>query len=241
MSWKIALVVALLSGIVTAVVTTPVADKLTELHGMSDFEGKRGYALVFLFIPAGFIGGFLMGLLGTKLVGAMAWHQFWQAAGLSVLLGQVALWGIGGLSLLTIQRPPTFNGRPLALAMEILIPVDQLTATTRDPGAIRMSLYASDKDNQVVTVDPERFREENGLLVVPASALLFSRSTRRIVSVHLNDGWLAYDFDLPAVPTPTDAWSEPAAMRDAKTTGQRTERSTVKIRYRVLAMREPPA
>lgn len=38
---------------------------------MSDFEGKRGYAVVFLFIPAGLIGGILLGVLGTKLVHAI--------------------------------------------------------------------------------------------------------------------------------------------------------------------------
>jgi len=54
MSWKIALVVALLNAIITAVVTIPVADKVTKAHGVSDFEGGRGMAIAFILIPAGF-------------------------------------------------------------------------------------------------------------------------------------------------------------------------------------------
>lgn len=64
MSWKIGITVALLNGIVTALVTAPVADALMGMHGVSDFEGERGMALVFLFIPAGFFGGALLGLVG---------------------------------------------------------------------------------------------------------------------------------------------------------------------------------
>ena len=118
MSWKIALVVALLPALITASPTVFVADKVTGLHGVSDFEGKRGYAIVFLFIPAGFIGGFLLGLLGTKLVSAVEWMQFWKALGLSLLLGQVALFGIAGLSLLscllyTSPSPPDPTKSPI--------------------------------------------------------------------------------------------------------------------------------
>ena len=65
MSWKIALLVALLNGVITAVVTAPVADRITKLHKVSDREGGRGMAVIFFFVPAGFIGGLLLGLLGT--------------------------------------------------------------------------------------------------------------------------------------------------------------------------------
>ncbi|MCC7503148.1 MAG: hypothetical protein IT229_11505, partial [Flavobacteriales bacterium] len=73
MSWMIAFVVALLNGVITALVTALVADHLTKLHKVSDREGGRGMAVVFLFVPAGFIGGLLLGLLGTYLVHATEW------------------------------------------------------------------------------------------------------------------------------------------------------------------------
>lgn len=235
MSWKIALLVALITAIATAVVTAPVADKVTGLHGVSDLEGKRGYAIVFLFIPAGFIGGFLLGLLGTKLVGAVEWAQFWKAMGLSLLLGQVALFGIAGLSLLGIPRPPTANGRELALEVEVLVPVDQLPADARQRDVLRMSLYAGKDDNRTVPLDTASYREEGGMLIVPAQAGLYSRSSTRILSFHIGDAqWLAFDFPLPPRPQVDSIWSGPEPLRDARTSGSHARLSNVKLRYRVV-------
>lgn len=235
MSWKIALVVALLAALVTAFVTAFVADKVTGMHGVSDFEGKRGYAVVFLFIPAGFIGGFLLGLLGTKLVGATEWSQFWKAAGISVLFGQVALFGIAGLSLLSIPRPPAALGTPLAIEVEVLVPLERISGNAREQGQIRMSLYAGDKDNRSVEIDTTRFREEDGMLVVPAFAPLHSRSATRILSFHIEEHtWLAFDFPLPPTPDVSDAWSVPALLRDARTAGSNTQVSDALLRYRVV-------
>lgn len=238
MSWKIALVVALLTAITTAFVTAFVADKVTGLHGVSDFEGKRGYAIVFLFIPAGFIGGFLLGLLGTKLVGAVEWAQFWKAAGLSVLLGQLALFGIAGLSLLCIPRPLTHHGALLALEVEVRVPLERITERSRELDQIRMSLYAGPKDNSYATIDQSRFREEGGHLIIPATADLNTRSGTRVLSFHLEEGtWLAFDLPLPESPVPGD-WSVPSPLRDARTTGNATVWSDVLLRYRVVARTE---
>lgn len=237
MSWKIALLVALITAIATAIVTAPVAEKVTGMHGVSDFEGKRGYAIVFLFIPAGFVGGFLLGLLGTKLAGAVEWVQFWKALGLSLLLGQVALFGIAGLSLLGIPRPPTVNGRELALEVEVLVPLDQLTPAARERDGLRMSLYAGSDDNRTVPLDTARYREENGMLIVPAEAGLFSRSSTRILSFHIGDAqWLAFDLALPSKPRADSTWSEPAPLRDAHTSGSNTKHSNVMLRYRVVEL-----
>ena len=234
MSWKIALVVALLTALVTAFVTAFVADKVTGLHGVSDFEGKRGYAVVFLFIPAGFLGGFLLGLLGTKMVGATDWAQFWKAAGLSVLLGQVALFGIAGLSLLSIPRPLKHEGAALALEVEVRVPLERVTERSREPDQIRMSLYAGPKDNAYATIDRSKFREEGGYLIVPALADLHTRSSTRMLSFHMEEHtWLAFDLPLPESPEPGD-WSGPSPMRDARTAGNATVWSDVQLRYRVV-------
>ncbi|MBK8227811.1 MAG: hypothetical protein IPK70_11635 [Flavobacteriales bacterium] len=234
MSWKIALVVALLTALVTAFVTAFVADKVTGLHGVSDFEGKRGYAVVFLFIPAGFLGGFMLGLLGTKLVGATDWAQFWKAAGLSVLLGQVALFGIAGLSLLSIPRPLKHQGGLLALEVEVRVPLERITERSREPDQIRMSLYAGPKDNGYAIIDRSKFREEEGFMFVLARADLNTRSSARVLSFHIEeDTWLAFDLPLPETPEPGD-WSDPSPMRDARTAGNATVWSDVQLRYRVV-------
>lgn len=236
MSWKIALLVALITGVVTAIVTAPVADKVTRMHSVSDFEGGRGMLIAFVLIPAGFLGGFALGLLGTKLVHATEWAQFWKAAGLSVAMGQVALFGIAGLSLLSIPRPPVIAGRELALELEVYVPLARITDAAREPDQIRLSLYAGPKDNGYAMIDRSLFREEDGQLIVTAVAPLNSRSYSRTVSFHIQDHtWLAADIELPATPgTEHMAWSALKPMRDARTTGSNTVLSDVRLRYRVV-------
>lgn len=240
MSWKIALAVALLTAIITAVVTAPVADKVTRLHGVSDFEGGRGMAIAFVLIPAGFIGGFLLGLLGTKLVHATEWAHFWKAAGLSVLLGQVALFGVSGLSLLSIPRPPLIDGHALVLEVEVMVPLARITESAKAPDGMRLSLYAGPKDNHYADIDRSRFREEDGRLVVPATAQLNSRSAARVLSFHIEEHtWLAFDLPLPPEPAVTPDWSRPAALREAHADGREPVSSDVLLRYRVVAAGDP--
>lgn len=242
MSWKIALLVALLTGIITALVTAPVADRVTQRHGVSDFEGGRGMAIAFVLIPAGFIGGFLLGLLGSKLVHAVEWAQFWKALWLSIVLGQAGLWGIAGLSLLPIPRPPLLDGEALALEVEVSVPLARVTPGARDPNGIRLSLYAGDKDNHYADIDRQRFREVNGMLVVTALAGLNSTPPFRTLSFHIEDHtWLAYDLNgLPPVPTAKDlAWSVPSPLRDAREAGREAAVSDVFLRYRVVKQGSP--
>lgn len=237
MSWKIALVVALVSGIITAIVTVPVADKVSEKMGMSNFEGKRGFALVFLFIPAGLIGGALLGLLGTKLVHATEWAHFWKAAGLSVLLGQAGLFSIAGLCLLSIPRPPLIGDKELRLEVEVHVPLSRITPRSLQPEQIRLSLYAGRKDNAYMTMDTATFREVDGKLIAPATGILNSVSSNRMLSFHIEEStWLAFDLDdLPAVPTDKDqAWSALQPLREAKSQDGKFATTDVMLRYRVM-------
>lgn len=241
MSWKVALVVALLTGVITAIVTAPVADRMTKLHGVSDFEGGRGMAIAFVFIPAGFIAGGLLGLLGSKLLHATEWAHFWKALGVSVLLSQVSLFGVAGLSLLSIPRPPRIDGHHLSLEVEVHVPQHRITERSREPDQIRMSLYAGPKDNGYATIDRSRFRETSDTLIVTAVAGLNSRSQRRVISFHIEEEtWLAFDLDrLPPIPTEHDMeWSALEPMRDARNAKAEAARSDVLLRYRVVSASE---
>lgn len=237
MSWKIAFAVALLTAIITALVTAPVADKMSKLHGVSDFEGARGMAIVFIFIPAGFIGGFLLGLLGTKLVHATEWTHFWKAAGVSILLGLAAILCVSALSLLSIPRPLVLKDLGVAIEVEVMVPLVMITPRSREAQQIRMSLYAGDRDNHYVELDTSRFREAEGKLIIPAVIPLRSRSSTRIISFHIEERtWLAFDLHLPPQPLVDEAWSPSAPMRDARKVDRTSPTSEVLLRYRVVAV-----
>ncbi|MBK9176784.1 MAG: hypothetical protein IPM46_10725 [Flavobacteriales bacterium] len=165
----------------------------------------------------------------------MEWAQFWKAAGISVLLGQVALFGISGLSLLSIPRPPTAMGDGLAVEVEVMVPLARITPRSREAGQIRMSLYAGDKDNHSLEIDTARFREEDGKLIVPALAPLHSRSSVRILSFHIEEHtWLAFDLPLPPSPAVSHGWSGSEPLRDARTAGSNAQLTDVLLRYRVV-------
>lgn len=242
MSWKIALVIALLTAVVTALVTIPVADRMTKIHGVSDFEGKRGMVIAFLFIPAGLFGGALLGLLGAKLMHATEWSHFWKAAGASVAMGQVVLFGIAGLSLLSIPTVPKIEGQRIALEVEVHVPLARITERAWDANQIRLSLFASSKDNEFAFIDRARSVERDGMLLVTAVAELNSVAHGRSISFHIEEStWLAFDLNaLPASPTTADMeWTALKPLRDAKDATSTSVISDVQLRYRVVHSAKP--
>mgnify|MGYP000900460750 FL=1 len=237
MSWMIAFVVALLNGVITALVTAPVADRVTKLHKVSDREGGRGMAVAFLFVPAGLIGGFLLGLLGTYLVHATEWTQFWKATGVSVLLGQGALFAIAGLSMLGLPNPPKLDGSSLRLEVEVFVPLARAPNGKLDPKGLTMSLYAGPKDNQYAEVDTVNVRSENGHIIVPGSVALNSRAVFRMFSFNAKNTLSVTLDPLALFPSPTAKdlqWTEPTPMRLSEVSGTQYTYTDVLLRFRVV-------
>lgn len=237
MSWKIAIVVALLNALITALVAIPVADRVTRALGVSDFEGGRGMAVVFIFIPAAFLGGFLLGLLGTKLVHAVEWAHFWKASGIALLLGQGSLFGIAGLALLSVMHPPVLDGHYLALRIEVFVPRRLLPGGQLEAGKVRMSLYAGDKDNRYADIDTARIEVHGDTVVIPAEASLNSASNFRMLSFTIEgmDGYALDPLPLPPKPKNKDLeWTERMPMREAKLNGTSYTYTDVLLRYRVV-------
>jgi MFS family permease len=192
MSWKIALLVAFLNALLIGGLTILVADYVTRALKVSDFEGGRGMAVFFFFVPAGLIGGALLGVLGTKLAGAVEWSQFWKAMGAAALLGNFVLFGIAGFALLSVVKPPLIDGRSLALELEFFVPPSLAPAGDPKQAGLQVSLYAGDKDNQYSEVDTARIRSEEGYLIVPATAGLNSVSHIHMVSFGTVGGGIAH-------------------------------------------------
>ncbi len=237
MNWKIALVVALLTALVTAAVTAPVAVEVMDLRGVSNMEGAQGYAVAFLFIPAALIGGFLVGLLATRMVHASEWRHFWKALGTSVVIGQVGLFGIAGLSVAGLPRPLQRDGLPLAVEFEVRLPEEAVPQEDLGPGGIRLSLYAGRDDNHYARIDTARYRRESGHLIVSATADLNSRRANRMVYFHVGTHTqLALDpLPLPATPGGADMeWTTFVPLTEAKYGGGTSAITDAQLRYRVV-------
>lgn len=243
MSWKIALTVALLTALITAAITAPVADRVTRELNVSDREGGRGMLVVFILIPAGFIGGALFGLLGTRLVHAMDWAHFWKASGLSVAMSLGALGVISGLAWMSVVRPPLLHGHSLSLRIEVFVPSRLLPPGGPDKNALRMSLFAGEKDNHYAQIDTAQVRMEGDALVVPGEARLYSKATFRMIGFHFDgsEGWALDPLLLPPSPTDGDLeWTRPVPMREARVQGTQYTYTDVLLRYRVVKKERVP-
>ncbi len=236
MSWKIAIVVAIITALITAVLTAPVSDHVTRKLKVSDFEGGRGMAIAFIFIPAGFIGGLLLGLLGTKLTHAVEWGQFWKAAGVSLAMSLGSLGAIAGLFLLSIQKPPTLGGHYMDLEAEIQLPKHLQPKDSLSDRNPRVSLYAGKKDNRYVELDLKRLRPGSDIMVIPLRTRLNTVSPMRMLSLVIDDS-TSYTLDMPLQPAPGNddlEWTKLMPMRKSTITGTGYTYTEVMVRYRVV-------
>ena len=88
-AFGIALITAVAGGFIAIVA----ADYLTKLYHVSDMEGQRAMAVVFLFGPLGLTVGFVIGLIVALRSGRGGFLGFLRAQGLSILW-TVALAGV---------------------------------------------------------------------------------------------------------------------------------------------------
>lgn len=218
MNWKIALTVALLSAFVTAIVTIPVANYVSQANGVSDQDGGRSMGIFFFLAPVVFVVAFLVGLLGTYLVHATEWAHFWKAIGASLGITMGVLCAIAGYFMLQAPITPVEGGSPLVLEVEVHIPLARVPAHPKELDPMRMSLYAGPRDNQFGSIDTSLNHIENGNLIVRGIAGLNSTSYSRTISFHIDENtWLALDkLTIAAKPSEKDSvWSALMPMRDA--------------------------
>jgi MFS family permease len=240
MSWKIAILVALLTAVITGTVTAFVADYVTKAMKVSNFEGGRGYAVMFLILAA-LVGGLIIGLVTTGVVGALEWGHFWKAQGWSLLVSNGTVFGIAGLCLLSVPKKLLLDGEAIALEAEIFVPDDLGPTGSPNEGNLYLSLYAGKDDNNFVKIDTTRLRHEEGMLVIPVETPLNTVAPLRMLSLTVNDS-MGYTLDMPLQPAPRKedlAWTERLPMRLSKVSNVKYEYTRVLVRYRVVKKGKP--
>lgn len=238
----IAIVVGLVTAIITAVVTAPVADHVTKAMKVSNMEGNRGY-MVILLILCGAVGGLIIGLVVTGMVGAAEWSQYWKAQGYALLASHGLLFAIAGMCLLSVPRQLLLKGELIALDFEVRLPAELGPAWPMEAKDVRMSLYATRDDNRYVDLDTTRIQRSGGELFIPGEVMLNTASPDRMLSLIINDS-TSYTLDMPlgVVPTEQDlAWTKPLPMRLSTITGTAYTYTPVMVRYRVVKKGKPSA
>lgn len=240
MSWKIAIVVSFLTAVITGAVTAFVAEYVTRAMKVSNFEGARGYAVMFLILAA-LVGSVIIGVVTTGMVHAAEWSHFWKAIGYSLLVSNGLVFGIAGMCLLSVPRQLLMKGELIALDFEVFVPDDLAPTAPPSTENLRMSLYANKDDNRYVEIDTNRLKRKDGHLIIAAETPLNTASPGRMLSLTVNDS-VGYTLDMPLQPVPREedlSWTERMPMRLSKVTNTRYEYTRVMVRYRVVKKGKP--
>ena len=229
-------------GVITAVVGMFLAifasDYLTRLYHVSDMEGQRGMAVIFLFAPLGLVVGFIIGVIAALRTRWSGVIGFLKTQGLSILI-MIAIGGaVSGLLWLGADKPPKIDGKELALEFELKIPPPIQIPEELNDYTIRASLYANNKDNCHASIDLKSIRKQDSYLIVSGTAALMSHSANRSLLASIGNEPGASQFidlkTLPAAPRKeNEIWSDwtLATQRADLTPVPETER--IAVRYRV--------
>ena len=125
MRWPSALLIGVICAVLGTVLALVLGDAITKAYRVSNFEGQRGYAVVFLFAPAGLLLGLIIGIVAARMSQGVGRGHFFKTQGLALLVTGVVAGGVSGLALLLADRPPKLGGNELNLEFEIRIPTDQ--------------------------------------------------------------------------------------------------------------------
>jgi len=200
---------SLLIGVLTALVTMVVAGYVAGLavgwYRISSFEGGSGYFVVGMAF-LGLAGGFIIGMVVSRVVAARANPGFGKALGLALGTSLGIVLAVGTIARLQADVPPMLDGQELLLAVEIRWPDGQTPAESnassdgRTPGA--WSLVLSSSSGRTVRASRsgplwrEDARLEDGRWVVPGAVELFTSRGERILDVQ-PDGLIENGFIVP--------------------------------------------
>lgn len=231
MRWTSAIVIGVTTGIVGTVLASLMADVATRAHGVSNFEGGRGYLVVFVFAPLGLILGLVVGIWLTRASGAANFPALALQQLIAIIITAGIIGTVGGASILMVNKPPLIDGDPLALEFEIRLPAtDSLPADSADSD-LRVSLFAGDNDNAYATLHFSSAGVHDGAMILPGTSPLNSHSARRMLLVgHRTGDSQVFDINLEPTPRAADEawskWTEPTPRADGKNPG-------TELQYRV--------
>lgn len=243
MSWLASIFVALLTAIAGALASGSVAALCVDWYHVSSREGGSGYFVLFLGL-FGVLAGGVIGLITARYVAAHADPSFLKALGYS--LGVVAgISGVvGGAARLLADVPPTIDGDPLFLMVEIRWPAEQTAspATGSGPASIRLHSIPAFSHTVRASVSGALWLEDahqvDGRWVAPGAVSIFTSRGSRMLSVQLGAGDTeGFLLGLPASPTSRDtSWTD-WLPRDGR--GGPPRANGLTYRYRVRRSSEP--
>lgn len=154
--------------------------------GVSDFEGQRGMAAVFLFGPIGGLIGLVGGIvLGLRTGGKQPVRRTLRHAGIAVLaILAIAAAGLA-IQYYSVPRPLEYDGAGAALEFELRAPAG--FALPSDANAIEVTLDTDLNQQPALWLDTPAQRE-NGWQTLSGTVELYYRTSQRLLVFRFPDG-----------------------------------------------------
>jgi hypothetical protein len=214
------------------------SDYLTRLYHVSDMEGQRGMAVIFLFVPLGLIVSFLIGVIAALRTHWSGFIGFIKTQGLCILIVIAVGAAVSDLLWLGADKPPKIDGKELVLEFELKIPPAMQIPEELNDYTIRASLYANNRDNRYASIDLKSITKQEGCVIVPGTAALMTHSANRSLFISIGNEPGASQFidlkTLPAAPRKeNETWSDWTLARQRADLTPVPDPERIAVRYRV--------
>ena len=211
-----------------------------DAHHVSNFEGARGYAVVCIWIPLGFIVGSVTGFVVGLTMKRTGVAGFFLKQAVALLAIAVLIGGVGGLSYAAADHPPLIDGNGLALEIETRVPAKGRSLADLQAQDFDVALVASASDRNYSDMRWSEATQADNFITVPAWAVLNSRSANREITAGVKEeNRQIFNVLLPPSPKQVDErWSEWAGPRQRFDGSKPAPEDEYQVRYRVRFARD---
>jgi hypothetical protein len=203
-TWIVSLVVAVLSAVFGVLFAGTLAALLVEWYRISSFEGGSGYFVVLMALVGG-IGGFLIGLIASRVVLARPKPAFWKQLGLSWMVIIVLSGVAAGVARLLADVPPEIDGQTLFVHLELRWPDGKVPSAEMraQPGIVTLGAVSGsvvrEREDGPLFTDRGAFVDNHW--VMPGEVGVFTERGRRLLMFRIGETQLpAFALPLPGRP-----------------------------------------
>jgi hypothetical protein len=239
MSWIASFAVAFLTAVLAMFGAGVVANYAVEWYSISSFEGGAGFFVVGMAL-VGFMGGFVIALVVSRVLARRSQARFLKALGTSAGTITVLLAVIAGVAWLLADIPPQIDGEELFLLTEIRWPANntpaprELSAPYIRFGALSGSVARKIESGSVFVDDA---RQDQGRWILPGAVPIFTQRGQRLLDVGAGDKSLAA-FIVPLRRYPGEAERQWSDWLPAPRAGD-TAPDRFTYRFKVIKQSEP--
>jgi len=190
----------------------------------------------------GVVGGAVIGIVASRIVGAGADPGFLKALGSAQLVAVVLIGGIGGAARLMADVPPLLDGKTLVLAIELEWPEGRSPSQEPEGAEWYLRLHAMSGSVARASSDGPLWREdarlEDGRWIVPGAVDVFTSRGRRVITFE-PDSLVREGFEVPLPGRPGRDQLEWSRWLPTERTGAAASEARFRFRYKVVPAGQP--